>query len=58
MTIDPTGEYQELRTEKFGLSATPVSSQVAVADATDAASVILRLNELLARLRTMGIILT
>jgi hypothetical protein len=46
-------------TQKLGFwNATPVVQPTAVADATDAASVILRLNELLARARTIGIIAT
>jgi hypothetical protein len=39
-------------------NATPVVQPAAVANATDAASVIARLNDLLARLRTLGIIAT
>ena len=38
--------------------ATPVVQPLAVADSTDASSVILRLNELLARMRTLGLIAT
>jgi hypothetical protein len=38
--------------------ATPVVQQAAVADATDAASTQDRLNDLLARLRTLGLIAT
>jgi hypothetical protein len=38
--------------------ATPVAQQAAVADATDAASTQARLNDLLARLRTLGLIAT
>jgi hypothetical protein len=38
--------------------ATPVDQPAAVADATDATSVIARLNDLLARLREIGIIAT
>ena len=46
-------------TQKLGFfNATPVVQQAAVADATDAASVIARLNDLLARLRTLGLIAT
>ena len=46
-------------TQKLGFyNATPVVQPAAVADATDAASVIARLNDLLARLRTLGIIAT
>ena len=46
-------------TQKIGFyNATPVVQPAAVADATDAASVIARLNDLLARLRTLGIIAT
>lgn len=46
-------------TQKLGFfDATPVVQQAAVADSTDAASVILRLNELLARMRTLGLIAT
>jgi len=37
---------------------TPVNQPDAVADSTDAASVILRLNELLARMRELGLIET
>lgn len=45
--------------QKLGFwNATPVVQPSAVADATDAASVILRLNELLARIRTIGLIAT
>jgi len=39
-------------------NATPVAQQAAVADATDAASTQDRLNDLLARLRTLGLIAT
>jgi hypothetical protein len=39
-------------------NATPVVQQAAVADATDAASTQARLNDLLARLRTLGLIAT
>ena len=46
-------------TQKIGFyNATPVVQPAAVANATDAASVIARLNDLLARLRTLGIIAT
>ena len=46
-------------TQKIGFyNATPVVQPAAVADATDAASGIARLNDLLARLRTLGIIAT
>jgi hypothetical protein len=46
-------------TQKIGFfNATPVVQQAAVADATDAASTQARLNDLLARLRTIGIIAT
>lgn len=46
-------------TQKLGFwNATPVVQQAAVADATDAASVITQLNDLLAKLRTIGIIAT
>lgn len=46
-------------TQKLGFwGATPVVQQSAVADATDAASVITQLNALLAKLRTVGIIAT
>ena len=46
-------------TQKIGFyNATPVVQPTAVADATDAASGIARLNDLLARLRTLGIIAT
>ena len=46
-------------TQKLGFyNATPVVQPAAVANATDAASVIARLNDLLARLRTLGIIAT
>jgi hypothetical protein len=46
-------------TQKLGFyNATPVVQPAAVADATDAASVITQLNDLLARLRTLGIIAT
>ena len=46
-------------TQKIGFfNATPVVRPAAVANATDAASVIARLNDLLARLRTLGIIAT
>jgi hypothetical protein len=45
--------------QKIGFfNATPVVQQAAVADATDAASVITQLNALLARLRTLGLIAT
>jgi hypothetical protein len=48
-----------LATEKIGFwGATPAVQQAAVANATDAPSVIARLNDLLARLRTIGIIAT
>ena len=44
-------------TQKIGFfNTTPVVQPAAVANATDAASVIARLNDLLARLRTIGII--
>ena len=46
-------------TQKLGFyNATPVVQPAAVADATDAASTQARLNDLLARLRTLGIIAT
>jgi hypothetical protein len=46
-------------TQKLGFfNATPVVQQAAVADATDAASTQARLNDLLARLRTLGLIAT
>ena len=46
-------------TQKLGFyNATPVVQPAAVADATDAASVITQLNALLSRLRTLGIIAT
>jgi hypothetical protein len=46
-------------TQKIGFFGdTPVDQPAAVADATDAASVILRLNELLARMRELGLIET
>jgi hypothetical protein len=46
-------------TQKIGFyNATPVVQPTAVADATDAASVITQLNDLLAKLRTLGIIAT
>ena len=46
-------------TQKIGFfDATPVVQQAAVADATDAASTQARLNDLLARLRTLGLIAT
>ncbi|MEA1877256.1 MAG: hypothetical protein U9N86_10365 [Bacteroidota bacterium] len=46
-------------TQKLGFwNTTPAVQPTAVADATDNASAILRLNELLARLRTIGIIAT
>jgi hypothetical protein len=46
-------------TQKIGFfNATPVVQQAAVADATDAASTQDRLNDLLARLRTLGLIAT
>jgi hypothetical protein len=46
-------------TQKLGFyNATPVVQPTAVADATDAASVITQLNALLAKLRTLGIIAT
>ena len=46
-------------TQKIGFfNATPVVQQAAVADATDAASTQARLNDLLARLRTLGLIAT
>jgi hypothetical protein len=46
-------------TEKLGFyNATPVVQPTAVADATDAATVITQLNALLAKLRTLGIIAT
>ena len=46
-------------TQKLGFyNATPVVQPTAVADATDAASVITQLNALLSRLRTLGIIAT
>ncbi|MFY9586677.1 MAG: glycosyl hydrolase family 28-related protein [Actinomycetota bacterium] len=46
-------------TQKLSLwNATPVVQPTAVADATDAASVITQLNALLARLRTVGLIAT
>jgi hypothetical protein len=45
--------------QKIGFfNATPVEQQAAVADATDAASTQARLNDLLARLRTLGLIAT
>ena len=46
-------------TQKIGFfNATPVVQQAAVADATDAASTQDRLNDLLARVRTLGLIAT
>jgi hypothetical protein len=46
-------------TQRIGFfNATPVVQQAAVADATDAASTQARLNDLLARLRTLGLIAT
>ena len=46
-------------TQKIGFyNATPVVQPTAVADATDAATVITQLNDLLAKLRTLGIIAT
>jgi hypothetical protein len=46
-------------TQKLGFyNATPVVQPAAVADATDAPSVITQLNDLLAKLRTLGIIAT
>ena len=46
-------------TQKLGFfNATPVVQQAAVADATDAASTQARLNDLLARLRALGLIAT
>jgi hypothetical protein len=46
-------------TQKIGFyNATPVVQPAAVADATDAATVITQLNDLLAKLRTLGIIAT
>jgi hypothetical protein len=46
-------------TQKLGFyNATPVVQPTAVADATDAATVITQLNALLAKLRTLGIIAT
>jgi hypothetical protein len=46
-------------TQKIGFyDATPVVQPTAVADATDAATVITQLNALLAKLRTLGIIAT
>jgi hypothetical protein len=45
--------------QKLGFyNATPVDQPAAVADSTDAASVILRLNELVARMRELGLIAT
>jgi hypothetical protein len=46
-------------TQKIGFyNATPVVQPTAVANATDAATVITQLNALLAKLRTLGIIAT
>ena len=46
-------------TQKLGFwNATPVAQPTAVADATDAATVITQLNDLLARMRTIGLIAT
>ena len=46
-------------TQKLGFyNATPVVQPAAVADATDAATVITQLNDLLAKLRTLGLIAT
>ena len=46
-------------TQKIGFwNAAPVVQPAAVADATDAASVITQLNALLSRLRTLGLIAT
>jgi hypothetical protein len=46
-------------TQKLGFyNATPVVQPAAVADATDAATVIAQLNDLLAKLRTLGLIAT
>ena len=47
---------KEIRTEKFGLGLTPIARQTTVADATDAASVILRCNEIIDRLQAAGLI--
>ena len=48
----------ELRTEKFGVGLVPVVAATAIADATDAASVIARCNDILAALRANGLIKT
>jgi hypothetical protein len=46
-------------TQKLGFfNATPVVQQAAVADATDAATAITQLNDLLAAMRTLGLIAT
>jgi hypothetical protein len=46
-------------TQKLGFwNATPIVQPAAVADATDAASVITQLNDLLSKLRTLGLIAT
>ena len=46
-------------TQKIGFyNATPVVQPAAVSDATDAATVITQLNDLLAKLRTLGLIAT
>ena len=52
-------KFGTANTQKLGFwNATPVVQQAPVADATDATSVIAQLNELLAKLRTIGIIAT
>jgi hypothetical protein len=46
-------------TQKLGFfNATPVVQQAAIADATDAATAITQLNDLLAAMRTLGLIAT
>lgn len=47
---------KELRAEKFGVGLTPIARQATVADATDAASVIVACNLLIDRLQATGLI--
>ena len=58
MMVEDVVETKELRAEKFGVGLTPIAAQTAIADATDAASVIARCNDVLAALRANGLILT
>jgi hypothetical protein len=55
----PRPRHRHTTGTKLGFfNATPVVQQAAVADATDAATAITQLNDLLAAMRTLGLIAT